>query len=390
MRPGGENGGAKTLALEVVAQLARLAPSTEFLLLTSSISHDELAGLDSGNISRICVIQEQSRRSETLSRRMAWFAGRHTPLRMKELLGSPYGWWVRRQARRRNLRRLGLDLLFCPFTAPFLPNPGVPVVSVVHDLQFLAYPQFFSRRELDERRRSFEQARRVARVIVCPSEYVRSRLLAVGGIEASRVVVIHNTPDRRGSSPEAYQPLSGFRYLLYPANFWPHKNHEMLLAAYGMLVQTEGSDAPHLVFTGAPGERQDRMLETAAKMRLGERVHFAGYVSDGEYAAILGGCEALVFPSLYEGFGMPVLEAMKSGKPVLCSNVTSLPEVAGEAAVYFDPGSASSIAGAMSRVAGDETLRSCMARAGVERARELGTGETMARRYWQAFEDALD
>ncbi len=388
--PGGENGGAKTLALELVKQLASLAPSTEFLLLTASGSHAELASLDGANVRRICVIEAAVEGAPANRQSIVQRAGRKAPAGVKRMLAPAYEWLVLHAERRRNLKHLGLNLLFCPFTAPFLASPGVPVVAVVHDLQFAAYPQFFSDRELSERKKSFSRACTTAKVLVCPSEYVKSRVLALGVISEPRVKVIHNTPDRRGSAIETYAPLKGVRYLLYPANYWPHKNHEMLLTAYGMFVHSEREAAPHLVLTGSPGEREQRLREAAEKMGLGERVHFAGYLSDDEYLAVLGGCEALVFPSLYEGFGMPILEAMRSGKPVLCSNVTSLPEVAGEAAVLFDPRNPWSIAEAMRRVADDAHLRQRLAREGARRVDELGSSETMARRYLNTFEEALN
>jgi hypothetical protein len=175
------------------------------------------------------------------------------------------------------------------------------------------------------------------------------------------------------------------RYLLYPANFWRHKNHEMLLTAFGMAVAAGLAIDIKLVCTGAPGARQQWLQDAAGAMGLGGRVIFPGYLSNEELAALFGHCGGMVFPSLYEGFGLPVIEAMAAGVPVACSNATSLPEVAAEAAILVDPREPGQIAEAMIALLTDTPLRERLIAAGHLRAGMFADSERMAAEYWDLF-----
>ncbi len=184
--------------------------------------------------------------------------------------------------------------------------------------------------------------------------------------------------------------LTRWQYLIYPANFWKHKNHEMLLTAFGMACREGLAADVKLVCTGAPGARQEWLMSAARAMSLGDRVLFPGFLPNAELAALMGNCSGMVFPSLYEGFGLPVIEAMAAGVPVACSNVTSLPEVAADAAILFDPRIPTQIAQAMVALLEDETLRSRLIQAGQQRANVFSDTERMAREYWELFEYALN
>jgi glycosyltransferase involved in cell wall biosynthesis len=129
-------------------------------------------------------------------------------------------------------------------------------------------------------------------------------------------------------------------------------------------------------------------MQMALDAEVSDRILFAGFVSDDELAALLSCSLALIFPSLFEGFGMPVLEAMASGTAVLCSNETSLPEIACDAALQFDPRNPSAIAEAIARIAGDSTLRQRLIAAGSGRAAFFGSAHQMAERYWETICEA--
>jgi glycosyltransferase involved in cell wall biosynthesis/2-polyprenyl-3-methyl-5-hydroxy-6-metoxy-1,4-benzoquinol methylase len=392
--PGGENGGAKLMTIELIKHLSRLAPNCEFLLLTSARSHDELAYLDSKNVRRLCV----SPRGRGLSVSPAsLFSAAASALRRVALARlaqfvERLAWTLRAQAQGGLLHRLGVDLLFCPFTAPFFYEPGIPVVSVVHDLQYRDYPQFFSETERAERDRAFRQACLLASRLVCISEFVRQKVLREGSLDAYRVETIHNTlPNRLRRPPDGALALKKHglepeSYLLYPANFWPHKNHELLLTAFGMYRSRHPESRLKLVLTGAPGPRMTFLEDASRRMGLAEHVIFAGYVPDEEFAALLYGCRGLIFPSLYEGFGMPLLEAMAAGKPVLASNATSLPEVAGRAAAFFDPRKPREIVACLERLETDPQWSAELVRLGTQRLTEIGDEVSMATRYWALFQ----
>jgi hypothetical protein len=178
-------------------------------------------------------------------------------------------------------------------------------------------------------------------------------------------------------------------YMFYPANFWPHKNHRMLLTAYGIAVHGSPEAVPDLVFTGAPGQQQEELRRVADTMGLGAQVHFLGYLSDGELASVFHHCEFVILPSLYEGFGIPVLEAFTFSKPVLCSNVTSLPEVAGDAALYFDPRRPREIVDAINRVTTDSELAERLVQAGHRRLAEFGDSRHVAEQYLAVFQHVI-
>ncbi len=410
--PGGANGGIKPLALELVRRLAAHAPACEFVLLTAERSHAELALLDAPNVRRVCVLQgpEESPQpppgqppaavfqTASLARRVAlWILRKLLPARVVERLAALY-------ARRFHpapvesplLRRLGADLLFCPFTGIFFYDPAVPVVSVVHDLQYLYYPQFFESTDRHERDRHFRHVCQVARRVVSISEYTRASVLEHGGISPERVVTIPSAPQKRLGAPAPSSverifsslPLAAGRYLLYPANFWRHKNHELLLTAFGIYRAAHPQSDLKLVLTGEPSPRRDELMEATRRMGLAAQVLFAGYLPEEDFAALLGSAAAMIFPSLFEGFGMPVLEAMAAGVPVLCGNLTSLPEVAGDSAWLFDPRRPTEIVAAIERLETDPALREELIERGRRHAAEFLKPEEMAARYWAVFQDA--
>ncbi len=179
------------------------------------------------------------------------------------------------------------------------------------------------------------------------------------------------------------------QYLLYPANFWKHKNHEMLLTAFGMARAQGLPEYVKLVCTGAPGERRDWLMRATAGLGLDSCVVFPGYLPDLELSALLANARGVIFPSLYEGFGLPVVEAMAAGIPVACSNATSLPEVAGDAAIVFNPKMPTEISAAILSLTLDESLRERCIAAGRVRASEFLDSRRMAQEYWRVFQVAF-
>jgi glycosyltransferase involved in cell wall biosynthesis len=239
---------------------------------------------------------------------------------------------------RKAVREADLRAIHFPLTA-MLPKPdSTPAAATVHDLQHEAFPQFFSRAQLAYRRRAYGQSVHASRIVITDSEHVRGELIDRYNIDPERVRVVHLavdherfTPDGRGREP----------FLLYPANFWPHKNHDRLLQAFAHARR----DRPELrlVLTGADHRRR----------AFPDGVESLGLVPIEELVDLYRRAAALVYPSLYEGFGIPCLEAMACGCPVAASRVASLPEICGDAAVYFDPTSVEDIVRAINAVLAD-------------------------------------
>lgn len=259
-------------------------------------------------------------------------------------------------------RRLGLQVLFSPgFTSPLVCP--CPKVTVIHDLQHKRQPQNFGRLELLAWRAAVWASARWSRDVITVSESSRRDIVEVYG--AARVHVV-----RHGVEPELFSPRGErpepWPYLLSVSTIHPHKNWERWLAAYRMLV-SEGLPH-HLVIAGLKGNYAAELSALIEKHGLTERVHPTGWIPRERLRELLKHAEALVFPSTFEGFGMPVIEAMAARTPVACSDIAPLREVAGEAAVWFDPGSVESMAGAVRRLLGETGLRERLVEAGRRRA----------------------
>jgi glycosyltransferase involved in cell wall biosynthesis len=232
-------------------------------------------------------------------------------------------------------RRFGaLDAVHYPLTIA-LPPLDIPTVVTVHDLQHLDHPELFSRAERLFRARTHEGSARKADAVVVPSQFVRRRAIELLGLPPENVHAI-----AWGVDHERFRPGDEPReqFLLYPARPWPHKNHARLFDAFAHL--REERPELRLVLTG--GGHEGRPVPPGVEVR--------GLVSGEELASLYRRTACLVFPSLYEGFGQPPLEAMACGCPVACSNAASLPEVVGNAARLFDPSSAEEIVAAVEEV----------------------------------------
>jgi len=396
--PGGENGGAKIFVLELVARLAARLPQTQFVLLTQASSHGELACLDRTNVRRELAVGDADS-GISRPRLLAWsgLLLARMPGLVRAVAGrlsDGYKRMLERLGRVSLLRKLEADLLFCPFTAPTYHEQGIPMVCTIYDLQFRTYPEFFTPEDVAQRRRSFEGACRLASALAAISDYSRRAALAFGHLDEARIRTIHLRLAGRGVASGGVDAIAQLgltrgRYLLYPANFWRHKNHQMLLTAFGIAMRTGLPSDVKLVCTGAPGPRQAQVAAAVESMGLGKRVLMPGYLADDLLASVLAGAGGLVFPSLYEGFGLPVLEAMVAGVPVACSNASSLPEIAAGAAVMFDPRVPSQIVDAMLQLFGDATLRDRLISAGREHARPYLDADRMTQEYIALFEFAV-
>ena len=233
---------------------------------------------------------------------------------------------------RKALRPGELDAIHFPLGVMIPRLDAPPAAATIHDLQHEAYPQFFSRGQLAYRRRVYGWTVGRSRIVIAVSEHGRGELIERFGLDPEGVRAIHNGVDHERFRPDG-RPREEF--LLYPANAWPHKNHARLFDAFA-LVRRDQPDL-RLVLTGAGHER----------LRLPEGVESRGHIALDELVDLYRSAAALAYASLYEGFGIPCLEAMACGCPVACSDAASLPEICGPAAVYFDPLSVESIAQAI-------------------------------------------
>lgn len=392
--PGGENGGAKAFATQLVARLAERAPATRFVLFTQAASHDELAFLDGPNVRRMQVVGEAATAARASIFRSASRALRHLPEAVPGFaarLGYRLHARFKRAAARTATEGLRADLLFCPFTAPTYRWPGTPTVCTVYDLQYRAHPEFFTPEDRGLRDMAFRDACRHANALAAISDFTREAVLREGNIEARRVTTIYirlAQPDAPTASSSGFVETLGAssgRYFLYPANLWRHKNHERLLEAFARAAREGLAPDITLVCTGTGDERRAALSAKASDLGVGSRVAFPGFVDAEALREALAHALALIYPSLHEGFGMPVVEAMAHRVPVACSHTTALPEIADDAALLFDPLDIGEISRAMIALAADPALRERLVAAGRPRAARFTDVDRMADEYLALF-----
>ena len=279
---------------------------------------------------------------------------------------------ARPQPLRRALGVDSLDAIHFPLSVMLPRVQQPPVVTTVLDLQHEEHPQFFGRAELTYRKVVYGWTVRRSRIVITISEHARQTLIERHRLAPERVRAIPLAVDHATFTPDdrPSDKVSQGAYLLYPARPWRHKNHARLFEAFAQLR----------------GERPRLRLVLTSEGDFGtlpDGVEARGRVSRGELVELYRHAAALVFPSLYEGFGIPILEAMACGCPVACSNTTSLPEVAGNAARLFDPRDVGEIAAAV-----DDVLREpepWRAR-GLERAKRF-TWDACARAHDEVYRE---
>jgi glycosyltransferase involved in cell wall biosynthesis len=281
-----------------------------------------------------------------------------------------------------------IDLYFCPFGAIWPVPLPLPCVVTVVDLQEKYYPQFFTEQDHWNRDRHFYGSTNQADRVVTISEFSRDSICEHHRVHPSKVDVVHLCPQNRFAEAlvQPSPPTRSLpdRFVFYPANHWHHKNHDCLLHGLRILREQYSLDLP-VVFTGF---RQDNGYAVEAKAReYGVRATFFECVSVEELAYLYKAAALLCFPSLFEGFGIPLVEAMMAGCPVACADRSSLPEIAGDAALLFDPDIPAECARAMFTLFKDEQVRQRLIAKGIERARNF-TPQKLAAGHRATFHQA--
>ncbi|MBV9742297.1 MAG: glycosyltransferase family 4 protein [Acidobacteriia bacterium] len=267
------------------------------------------------------------------------------------------------------------DLLHVQYTAP-LACP-VPVVVSVHDVSFLEHPEYFLRARAWQLQVTVRQTVRRAAKVLTGTEFSRASILrAYGELDEDKVVAVPNAaaPEFRPISREAAAAVIRERFglaapfLLSVGDLQPRKNHIGLILAFAELLRAYPQFPHHLVLAGKETWFAGRVHEAARQSGVAERIRFLGFVSDPDLLQLYNACDLFIFPSFYEGFGLPLLEAMACGRAVSCSSTSALPEVVDGAAILFDPYSTAEIVRAIADVLLSAELRARMERLGLQRA----------------------
>ena len=288
------------------------------------------------------------------------------------------------------------DLLHVQYTAP-LACP-VPVVVSVHDVSFLEHPEYFTRDramqlQFTVRRTVYRAAR-----ILTGSEFSKSSILKVyGDLDEDKVVVVPNAaagefrPLPRESAAAVVRDRFEIRtpFVLSVGDLQPRKNQIGLIRAFAKLVRAYPELKQSLVLAGKETWFADQVHRAARESGVADRIEFCGFVSDADLLQLYNACDLFVFPSFYEGFGLPALEAMACGRSVVCSHTSALPEVVDGAAILFDPYALDEMARALADLLLDGELRARMERLGLQRAAHFSWQKT-ARRTLDVFHDVLE
>lgn len=297
-------------------------------------------------------------------------------------------------ASRSSIRRLGwelprrahldrLDVLHVTYNAPLrLPRTCARVVTI-HDLSFEHFPEFFAPHLRLLLKLSVPRSARAADAVLVDSEFVKRDLVATYRLAPDKIAVTHAAVEaefRRVDEAAALDPIrakyrTGARFILGVGNLQPRKNWLRLIEAFAQAKQEHR--LPHTLVIVGPRAWQSEQVVAAAQ-GLDDAVVFTGYVPTSDLVLLYNAAEVFVYPSLYEGFGLPVLEAMACGTPVITSNVSALPEIAGDAALLVNPYATQDIAAALVRVVSDEAYRAELRARGLARAREFSWERTAA------------
>jgi glycosyltransferase involved in cell wall biosynthesis len=294
-----------------------------------------------------------------------------------------------------DLRREGIDLFHAPhYVLPAL-TPCKSIVTI-HDCIHLRFPQYLpSRLSYAYARASlWVAAHRSARVLTV-SEASKRDILRYFRVPERKIDVIYNAIDERFGETPSPEEVERVReryqlndpYVLYAGNIKPHKNLERLIEAFHAL-RRQGFEHVKLLIIGDEISKYATLRRAVHRYKLHKHVRFFGFVPDRTLAVLYRLAGVFVFPSLYEGFGLPPLEAMASGTPVITSNVSSLPEVVGDAALLIDPYDSDALADAMARVLTDKALQDDLRRRGFARVREF-SWERSVRRIREIYEEVL-
>jgi glycosyltransferase involved in cell wall biosynthesis len=283
------------------------------------------------------------------------------------------------------LRRDRAKLLHVQYTAP--AGCPVPVVVSLHDVSFVEHPEYFTPARSMQLRVTVRKTVQRAAKIVTGSEFSRTAIARVYNLDPDRIAVVPNAAGTHFRSIARETALAAVRerfhvpapFILNVGDLQPRKNQVGLIRAFEDMLSARPALPHHLVLAGKEQFNASAVVRAVRRSRFAERIHLTGFVPDDLLPQLYNACEFFVFPSFYEGFGLPVLEAMACGRAVACSNSSAVHEVADAAALLFNPNSTEEMARAMTDLAVDGELRARMERLGLQRAAQFSWKRTAQR-----------
>lgn len=376
-------GGAETYVRRLLEQLTLIEAKRHYFIFAASHAELQVNGAVAPQVGVSFVDTELP--PSTRERTERWIAracGR--------FVGGPF---LNDSWRRRMVTKHQLDAWFEPLTALTGEHPGCASVMTILDIQHEEFPAFFDGRELARRSRVYHPGCHAATRVIAISDFARRTLLDTYHLDPDKVVAIPLAAPslfENGREVGRATVIAGLRkrYVFYPANTYPHKNHVRLIEAFRRLRSNAEFQDLQLVLCGGVQWNEDEVLKAAGELLGTGDILRLGHVPTNLLPGLYRHAEFMAFPSLYEGFGIPLLEAMHAGCPVLTTRCGSIPEVAGEAALYVDGQNVDSLNDGMQQLLRDGALRDALRRRGFERARQFSY-ERCARETLRVIEEAV-
>lgn len=291
------------------------------------------------------------------------------------------------------IEKYNLDFWFCPLLNLFPKSLTIPSAVTIPDIQHEHFPDFFDQSALSWRRENFKPSADLADVVFTISNFSKEDIAEKLGIDKNKIISTHldcseifKRKYNKDSIVKKYNLPK--EYIFYPANFWPHKNHETLLMAVKEYKLTFKEDIK-LVLTGYNNGNLEKIKKFINKLGIGKDVIILGYIEQKDLPMIYANAAALVLPSLFEGFGIPLLEAMWQDCPILCSKNTSLPEIGKDAVFYINEHSPKDIALKINKIIKNKEIKEALIKK-AEKVRSLFSYERCAKETLGAIEVAFD
>ena len=325
-RPDGSIGGVKQLIIELIKGFSEKS-GISLVLLCSSWNMDYFTALGLKNTEIFEVLHDGSEVTKLKER----------------IIKGPAKYGRKLQVDK------GVNLLFCPFSAPTFHTPEVPVVSTINDIQHEFYPMFFSQDEYRNRTAFYINIARHVSSVICISKYTKETFCEKYNFSKNNAYTVYIAVQDRLKKSDNLDILRTYQlepnlYLLYPANFWEHKNHKLLLIAFSVYIKRSENIGIKLVLTGNTLDKKGYFDTLCKHLGIENQIVITGYIKESELQALMTHMKGMCYPSLFEGFSIPIVEAMHFNKPISCSNTTSLPEVGGNGVYYFNPAKPDEIA----------------------------------------------
>ncbi|MGA2889974.1 MAG: glycosyltransferase family 1 protein [Terracidiphilus sp.] len=350
-----DSGGTASFALSLVRALTKLADGDEqyYYLLNRG---------DSDKLTRLVGTPIRTIEARVIRPNLAHRFGEKVPFakstwKILKQLGMQFGRNTGPKVAKSDgtLERQGIDVVH--FTAQYAFLTNIPSIYHPHDLQHRHLPQFFAMSERANREYLYSTLCKHASIVSVVSQWGKEDLMRSFDLPESKIRIVHFAPEVHGETRCASGGVGAVaqkfelpnRFIFYPARTWPHKNHLRLLHALKKILTDKGM-VVSLVCSGAPTEFYGKIKKEIKKLRLQDQVRFVGFVNFEEVGELYDLCSGVIIPTLFEAGSFPLWEAFLTGKPAACSNVTSLPGQAGDAALIFDPYDVDEMAKAIERL----------------------------------------